>query len=281
MNNNSFVFTRRRFIHASFGVAASGKFERAARSLGFEKRSDVCRLSAQQETGPFYVAGELLRSDIVEGRTGVPLSLRIVLLDSRTCTPVPEAAVDLWHCDAGGLYSGFTQRRPMGPPGPDGPPGPRFGPDALDDGPDRPGPMGPPPEQAPADKLTFLRGIQLTGVDGSVGFHTVFPGFYMGRANHIHFKVRIGGHASGKSYDAGHTSYAGQIFFPEEVTAKLMQNDPYRRHKIHRTTLEEDRVFGEQHGELSIARLRSLHPEHPAAGLAADIVTSFDPEAGF
>jgi protocatechuate 3,4-dioxygenase beta subunit len=273
MNNKFFVFTRRRFIRASFGVAASGKVERAARSLGLEKRSDVCKLSAQQETGPFYVAGELLRSDIVEGRTGVPLSLRIVLLDSRTCTPVPQAAVDLWHCDAGGLYSGFTQGGPMGPPGR------RFGPDALDDGPDGPGPMGPPPPQAPSDTLTFLRGIQLTGADGSVSFRTVFPGFYMGRTNHIHFKVRVGGHAAGKSYEAGHTSFVGQLFFPEEVTAKLMLDDPYRRHKIHRTTLEEDRVFGEQHGELSIARLQLLHPEHPAAGLAADIVTSFDPAA--
>jgi protocatechuate 3,4-dioxygenase beta subunit len=139
--------------------------------------------------------------------------------------------------------------------------------------------MGPPPEHAPTDKLTFLRGIQLTEVDGSVSFRTVFPGFYMGRTNHIHFKVRIGGHASGKSYEAGHTSYVGQIFFPEEVTAKLMQDDPYRRHKIHRTTLEEDRVFGEQHGELSIAQLRLVHPECPAAGLVAGIVTSFDPEA--
>jgi hypothetical protein len=58
-----------------------------------------------------------------------------------------------------------------------------------------------------------------------------------------------------------------------------MQHDPYRRHKIHRTTLSEDRVFGEQNGELSIARLHLLHPQHAAAGLAAEIVTSFDPEA--
>jgi protocatechuate 3,4-dioxygenase beta subunit len=231
------------------------------------------------ETGPYYVPGELLRSDIVEGRAGVPLSLRIVLLDSRTCTPVPDAAVDLWHCDALGLYSGFTKQNLMGPPpGPEGgPPGPPFG--SFEHGPGGPGPMGAPPNHAPTDRLTFLRGIQLTGADGSAGFRTVFPGFYMGRTNHIHFKVRIGGHASGKSYEAGHTSYIGQIFFPEEVAAELMQHDPYRRHKIHRTTQAEDRVFGEQHGELSIAQLRPLHPDYPAAGLAADIVTAIDPEA--
>ena len=257
------AFTRRRFIRSSFGIAATLKLQSAAQAHGLPQPKNVCRLSAQQETGPYYIPGELLRSDIGEGRAGVPLSLRIVLLDSRTCTPVPNAAVDLWHCDAVGLYSGFTKQEPMGPPGPDGgPPGPPpFG--SFEDGPGGPGPMEPPPDHAPTDKLSFLRGIQLTGGDGSVGFRTVFPGFYMGRTNHIHFKVRIGGHASGKSYDAGHTSYVGQIFFPEEATAEMMQHDPYRRHKIHRTTLEEDRVFGEQQGELSIVQLRPRQPGAP------------------
>jgi hypothetical protein len=139
--------------------------------------------------------------------------------------------------------------------------------------------MGPPPDHAPTDKLTFLRGIQLTSADGAVSFRTVFPGFYMGRTNHIHFKVRIGGHTSGKSYEAGHTSYVGQLFFPEAMTAELMQHDPYRRHKIHRTTQTEDRVFGEQEGDLSIAQLRPLHPGQPAAGLIAELVTSLDPNA--
>lgn len=284
MNNKYPIFTRRRFIRSSVGVAATLKLQRAARAYAIPQSSRVCRLSAHQETGPYYIPGELLRSDIVEGRAGVPLSLRIVLLDSRTCLPVPGAAVDLWHCDAVGLYSGFTKQNPVGPPpgpdgGPPGPPGvPPLGPGPFEDRTGGPGPMGPPPDHAPTDKLTFLRGIQLTGADGSVGFRTVFPGFYMGRTNHIHFKVRIGGHASGKSYEAGHTSYVGQIFFPEDFAAELMQHEPYRLHKIHRTTQAEDRVFGEQQGELSIAQLRPLHSEHPAAGLAAEIVTALDPQ---
>jgi protocatechuate 3,4-dioxygenase beta subunit len=280
MNNKDSVFTRRRFIRSSVGVAATLKLQRAAQAYGIATQKGVCKLSARQEVGPYYIPGELLRSNIVEGRAGVPLSLRIVLLDSRTCTPVPGAAVDLWHCDAVGLYSGFTKQNPMGPPpgaggGPPGPP--PFGSDAFAGGPGGPGPMGPPPNHAPTDKLTFLRGIQLTDSAGSVRFSTVFPGFYMGRTNHIHFKARLGGHASGKSYEAGHTSYIGQIFFPEGVTAELMQQDPYRRHQIHRTTQSEDRVFGEQDGELSIAQLRILNPGHPTAGLAAEIVTTIDP----
>src|ERR1700677_666124 len=280
MDKEYSVFTRRRFICSSFGVAATHKLQRAAQSLGLQKQTAVCRLSAQQEIGPYYIPGELLRSDIIEGRAGVPLSLRIVLLDSRSCKPVPDAAVDLWHCDGVGLYSGFTKQIPMRPPGPGGgpaggppgPPGPPLGPDFPDDG-GPPEAMGPPPSHAPTDKNTFLRGIQLTKADGAVSFRTVFPGFYMGRTNHIHFKVRVGGHASGKSYEAGHTSYVGQVFFPEVVRAEMMQHDPYRRHKIHRTTLAEDRVFGEQQGELSIVRLRPFNPEHPAAGLVAELVT--------
>jgi protocatechuate 3,4-dioxygenase beta subunit len=68
--------------------------------------------------------------------------------------------------------------------------------------------MGPPPENHPTDKLTFLRGVQLTGSDGTVVFKTIFPGFYEGRRNHIHFKVRdgIGGSGNPIWRDIPHTS---------------------------------------------------------------------------
>jgi protocatechuate 3,4-dioxygenase beta subunit len=136
--------------------------------------------------------------------------------------------------------------------------------------------MGPPPENHPTDKLTFLRGIQLTSDAGTVEFLTVFPGVYMGRTNHIHFKVRVGGQA-GRSYQAGHTSHVGQIFFPEELAVNLMEREPYRRHQIHRTTQAEDQVFGDQQGILSIARVEQLHPQDPAAGLRAELIAAVDP----
>jgi hypothetical protein len=139
--------------------------------------------------------------------------------------------------------------------------------------------MGPGFAHGPTDHLTFLRGIQLTGADGSVNFQTVFPGFYMGRTNHIHLKVRVGGHASGKSYAAGHTSHTGQIFFPEQVAAELMQQEPYSAHKIHRITQSEDFVFGGQHGDLAIAELHAIHPAKFAEGVAARIVVIVDPAA--
>lgn len=291
------IFSRRRFVSSSLAVASIVQLRRAAQATGLGPKAAVCRLMAEQEVGPYYVADELLRSDIIEGKPGVPLSLRIVVLDARTCAPLPHAAVDLWHCDALGLYSGFTKQNPMGPGGPGmGPGGPRMGTGGPPPGFDpehpenHPGPPegmgrppGPPHENRPTDKLTFLRGIQVTGDDGAVDFRTIFPGVYMGRTNHIHFKVRVGGQATEKSYQAGHASHVGQVFFPEELAIKLMQQEPYRRHEIHRTTQAEDHVYGDQQGELSIARVDAVHWEENSTGapsaLRAELIAAVDPTA--
>jgi protocatechuate 3,4-dioxygenase beta subunit len=274
------LFSRRRFVAGGLAMASV-----------VQLRSAVCRLSAEQEVGPYYVADELLRTDIVEGKPGVPLSLRIVVLDSRTCTPLRDAAVDLWHCDALGLYSGFTKQNPIGPGGPGGfggPPPGRF-PGTPPDGPRPDGPPpdgiglpgGPPPHNHPTDQFTFLRGIQLTGEDGVVQFQSIFPGVYMGRTNHIHFKVRVGGHEGGKSYQAGHAAHTGQIFFPEELAVQLMAREPYRQHEIHRTTQAEDMIYGDQHGELSVARIDPLKVKELAADLKirAELIAAVDPTA--
>lgn len=290
MKNDSGI-TRRTLIRSGFALATTLQLQHAARALGLMADAEVCKLVPEQEIGPYYIADELLRSDIVEGRPGVPLSLRILVLDARTCKPLPNAAVDLWHCDALGLYSGFTKQNPMGPGGPDGPggpppsgsqkgsPPPGFDPQHPGNRPGPPENLGPPPHNHPSDKLTFLRGIQLTDADGTVNFRTVFPGFYMGRTNHIHFEVRTGGHPAKKSYAAGNTCHVGQIFFPEEIAAELMQHKPYRLHKIHRVTQSEDQVFGDQHGETSIARLEWLRPKEMSAGMRANIVAAVDPTA--
>ncbi len=131
----------------------------------------------------------------------------------------------------------------------------------------------------PTDNLTFLRGIQLTGSDGTVAFQTIFPGFYQGRVNHIHFKVRIGGHPDQKTYASGHTSHNGQLFFPEDLATQLMATEPYASHHIHRTTQSEDHVFNEQHGDLAISRISPLHPDNPTAGLSAELIVAVDPTA--
>ncbi len=97
----------------------------------------------------------------------------------------------------------------MGPFGGPGGPPPGFDPQHPGNRPGPPEAMGPPPENHPTDQLTFLRGIQLADRSGVVSFETIFPGVYMGRTNHIHFKVRVGGEASRHTYAAGHTSHLG------------------------------------------------------------------------
>jgi protocatechuate 3,4-dioxygenase beta subunit len=241
--------------------------------------SAVCKLTPEQEVGPYFVADELLRSNIVEDRQGIPLQLRIAVLDARTCKPLTNAAVDIWHCDALGLYSGYTTQNPMGPYVPLGGPPLNFDPTHPHD---RPGPregFGPPPENHPTDKLTFLRGIQITAPDGSVTFRIVFPGFYMGRTNHIHFKIRIDGREANNTYAAGHISHVGQVFFSEEIATQLMQHEPYTHHKIHRTTQSEDHVFSDQNGQLQIANLKPLYAADFSKGLRAELNAAVDPTA--
>jgi protocatechuate 3,4-dioxygenase beta subunit len=111
-----------------------------------------CILTPEQTEGPYYIAGEKLRRNITEGRPGAPMVLRTFVVDASTCRPIRNAAVDIWHADASGIYSGFG------------------------DG---------------ASSRTFMRGIQRTNVKGLAQFRTVYPGWYQGRTVHIHVKVHV------------------------------------------------------------------------------------------
>jgi protocatechuate 3,4-dioxygenase beta subunit len=113
-----------------------------------------CILYPQQTEGPFYLDLDSLRRDITEGKAGMPLSV-IVQVQSERCAPLKDVAVDVWHCDAGGLYSGFA--------------GQLGGLDTTGE--------------------TFLRGTQVTDADGVAEFESIYPGWYPGRTTHIHFKV--------------------------------------------------------------------------------------------
>lgn len=117
----------------------------------------VCVLTPQATEGPFYFDTNRIRQNIIEDRVGSPLrmSVRVMRVDDG-CAPLKDALVDIWHTDAGGLYSGYP-----GQPG----------------GQDTSG-------------LTFLRGAQMTDADGVALFDTIYPGWYPGRTVHIHFKVR-------------------------------------------------------------------------------------------
>lgn len=116
--------------------------------------ADVCALTPEVTEGPYYLDAGLLRRDITEGRPGVPVALRLQVVDA-DCQPLEGARVDLWHCDAQGVYSGFG------------------------------GGSG----QVSAPGETFLRGTQLADGRGLVRFETIYPGWYPGRTTHMHFKV--------------------------------------------------------------------------------------------
>ena len=72
----------------------------------------ACVLAPEQTEGPYYIANEAVRRNITEGRPGTPLLLRAFVVNASTCKPIKSAAVDIWHADAAGDYSGFGRGTP-------------------------------------------------------------------------------------------------------------------------------------------------------------------------
>ena len=139
---------------ADSSESASGATTAGAGPAGVASGAVKCVLAPEQTEGPYYISNEKVRRNITEGRPGASLTLRLAVVDASTCKPIKGAAVDIWHCDAGGVYSGFGQG---------------------------------------SGNRTFLRGIQKTDAKGIATFQTVYPGWYPGRTVHIHVKVHLGG----------------------------------------------------------------------------------------
>jgi len=173
-------------------LASGGALAQAAR----------CVLTPNAGEGPFYFDPALVRSDITDGSPGAPLEIAIQVTRARDCATLAAARVDLWQANAIGLYSGYEQQQGVG---------------------------GVP--AASAAGQTWLRGTQLTDVDGWVRFTTVYPSWYGGRTPHVHFKVWL---------DAEEV-VASQIFFPDETSAFVFEGfDPYRQHVSKRTTFNDN-----------------------------------------
>lgn len=158
--------------------------------------SGACLVSPTETIGPYPSLAAFLRSDIREGKSGTPVTLAITVVNvSSACAPVEGAAVDVWQCDATGNYSQYGNER----------------------------------------AATYLRGIQTTAANGHVTFTTIYPGWYQGRATHIHVEVTIN----------GRSAKVTQIAFPEEVTAAVYQTGVYASHGQNPTTNARDNVFSD------------------------------------
>ncbi|WP_200302413.1 intradiol ring-cleavage dioxygenase [Streptomyces adelaidensis] len=184
--------------------------------------NDVCVLNSSVTEGPYHLDGQLFRKNITEGKKGVPLTVRLTVRDqTESCDPIEGAAVEIWHCDAWGYYSGYTTTGPGG----------TSVPDESED-------------TSGANDKTFLRGFQLTDSDGVAEFTTIYPGWYTPRATHIHVKVHTGGRRAGNTYEGGKVNWTGQLFFADKYGDAVYRREPYSQHVGTRTKLDDDMVYG-------------------------------------
>jgi protocatechuate 3,4-dioxygenase beta subunit len=189
-----------------------------AQAGGAQGATPSCVVRPQQTQGPYWVDEMLNRSDIRSDpsdgtvKEGVPVRLvfRVSQVAGGSCTPIVGAQVDIWQCDALGVYS-----------------------DAQDPGFNTSG-------------KKFLRGYQLTDARGEAQFVTIYPGWYQGRAVHIHVKVHIG----------GSVVHTGQLFFPDALTATVYESEPYSGRGAPDTTDASDSIFrnGGSKGMLSLTK---------------------------
>ncbi|TDD56278.1 protocatechuate dioxygenase [Nonomuraea terrae] len=179
----------------------------------------TCRMTTAVTQGPFYFDADLVRGDIREGKPGVRLRVAIKVQDGRTCRPLPNAVVEIWHCDANGLYSGAESLSTAGP---------------LSAG-FQPLENGEFADMKPADRKRYLRGAQVANADGVVEFTTIWPGWYHGRTIHIHAMVHI----------ADQRVLTTQLMFDETLNRKVMATQPYAQRTGRKVFNAADEDFDE------------------------------------
>jgi protocatechuate 3,4-dioxygenase beta subunit len=178
-----------------------------------------CVVTPELTEGPYFVDEQLNRSDIRsdsatgEVKAGAPLllTMRVSQIDANGCTPLQSALVDVWHCDAEGVYSGVTDRS--------------F--DTTDQ--------------------DFLRGQQQTDANGVATFTSIYPGWYPGRAVHIHFKVRTDA-GSNQTYE-----FTSQMFFDDALSDQVFTQQPYAAKGQRNTLNRNDGIYGGSGEQLVLA----------------------------
>jgi len=170
----------------------------------FTAAAASCLLIGSTTEGPCTTATDLNREDVSEGWTGVPVRLALRVVAS-SCEPLASATVKIWHTNIEGSYSGQT-------------PSPSL---CL--------------AQSAYASDDFMRGVQVTDANGVVFFDTCFPGWYRGRAIHIHFQIKVGNTSTKVS----------QLFFPETITSGIFESHPeYSSYGQPDTTFSNDNVIG-------------------------------------
>ncbi|MBD9391580.1 cadherin-like beta sandwich domain-containing protein [Acidovorax sp. ACV01] len=173
-------------------TAADGVTARTYTVVATRAATGTCTLTATETQGPYPLLAILsnsamVRSNITEGKTGVPLTVTLTVQDvSNGCAPVAGAAVYIWHCDKDGLYSGYSTGTNAGQAG-----------------------------------LTYLRGIQVTNSSGQVTFTTIYPGWYAGRITHIHAQVYLNDNLSVTA------TATTQLAFPQDATTAVYNSTLY------------------------------------------------------
>jgi protocatechuate 3,4-dioxygenase beta subunit len=177
----------------------------------------ICAVLPPSTAGPFPTLEQLDRRDITEGYPGHPLRLGLRVVDA-ACAPIAGAEVEVWHTDATGDYSSYAD-----------------GGSGKDEG----------------AGTTFLRGFQTAGDDGIVEFLTIYPGWYEGRAVHIHVRVRVD----------GSEVLTSQLYFDDDYTAAIHATGEYAQFGPPDTTLADDGIAGDTATDGSRIILRAAPTE--------------------
>ena len=212
----------RREVMGLLGLSGAALLVDPLTGQAVQRESGVapCVVQPQQTEGPYFVDGMLNRPDIRTepptgpAKPGVPLTVTFNVMSMAAggaCTPLAGAHVDLWQCDALGVYSGV--------------------------------------KDASFDTVgqKFLRGYQLTDAKGGARFTTIYPGWYQGRAVHVHFKIRTNpGAASGQEFTS-------QLYFDEAMNDRILAQSPYASKGQGRTRNANDRIFQNGGAQLVLA----------------------------
>ena len=208
------VLSRREIMQifgAAFLVSSGSDIIRQPTSAMGKTALPPCIVRPEQTEGPFFADLELERSDIRNEPStgaflpGLPLELtfQVSRVGNEECAPLSRARVDVWQCDAEGRYSAFQDRRAGG--------------DLREE--------------------KFLRGYQLTDASGMARFVTIYPGWYRGRAVHIHFKIRTEV-SPGSVYE-----FTSQLYFDDELSDQVFAKAPYAARGAHSTRNSNDGIF--------------------------------------